>query len=125
MVVTSILENVKQILSINFDFRILFPEKDHCDSDWPRKCVYWLLHRLFYSVENTESIDDNAKKFTSEICVSYNAVTFQHTSELSKIDAKNHASLKALQQLCDVENRLVREIWNDAFPSNFAQDVQA
>lgn len=107
-----------------FCFQFYFSEKCHSDSDWPTKCVYWLLHRLFYSVENTESIDENAKTFTSKISVSYNAVTFQQTSDLSKIDAKNHASLKALQQLCDVENKLVREIWNDTFPSTFAQDVQ-
>lgn len=101
----------------------IFSEKNRSDKDWPTKCIYWLLKRLFFSVENTETIDENAKTFTSKINVSY-TTAFQHTSKLSKIDAKNFASLKALQQLCDVENKLIRQIWNDSFPSNFAQDVQ-
>lgn len=111
---------------LSYEFLILpfFTEKNHYDNDWPVKCVYWLLHRLFYSVEIAESIDEDAKSFTSKICVSYNAVAFEHTSKLSKIDAKNHASLKALQQLCDIENKLVREIWSDRFPLDFAQEVQ-
>lgn len=120
---TSIFENGKPILSIAFFYCSSSAEKSHCDNDWPAKCVFWLLHRLFYNVQNTETIDNNAKAFTSTICVSYNT-TSQHTSKLSKIDAKNQASIKALQQLCDVENKLVREIWNDTFPANFAEDVQ-
>lgn len=104
-------------------FSFLITEKNRSDNGWPAKCVNWLLQRSFYSVENTESIDENAKTFTSKICVSYNT-TFQHTSKSSKIDAKNHASLKALQQLCVVENKLVRQTWNDIFPSDFAQQVQ-
>lgn len=104
-------------------FFYFIPEKNHNHNNWPAKCIYWLLQRLFYSVENTESIDENAKKFTSEICVSYNT-TCEYKSELSKIDAKNHASLKVLQQLCEVENQLVQQIWNEKFPNDFAHEVQ-
>lgn len=106
-----------------FVFLYFITEKNRSGNDWPAKCVYWLLQRFFFCVENTESIDENAKTFTSRICVSYNA-TFQYTSKLSKIDAKNKASLHALQQLCTIENKLVRQTWNDLFPTDFAQEVQ-
>lgn len=98
-------------------------EKNQSENDWPAKCVYWLLQRSFYGVDNIESIDNTAKTFTSKISASYNAMA-QHTSKLSKIDAKNQASLKALQHLCEIENKLVRQIWDDKFPSNFADQIQ-
>lgn len=120
---TSSIQTGKQTTIIDHFILNISLEKHHSDNDWPTKCVHWLLKRLFFAVENTETADENAKAFTSKICVSYNTSS-QYTSKLSKIDAKNHASLRALQQLCDVENKLVRQIWNDLFPSNFAQDVQ-
>lgn len=88
------------------------------------KCVYLLLKQLFFGVDFTENvIDTDMKKFMSKVCVSYRD-EFPYTSSLSKIDAKNHASLNALRQLCEIENKFVQRIRNDDYPPNFASAIQ-
>lgn len=78
---------------------------------------------MFFGVSLDESVDEDTKTFTSNVCVSYD-FKFAHTSKLSQIDAKNHASLDALQQLCGIENKFVQRKRNDNFPSNFASEIQ-
>lgn len=101
----------------------LLTEKKESGKMWPVKCVFLLLKRLFYGVDHTESSDINTNTFTSNVCVSYD-FEFSYTSTLSQIDAKNHSSLKALQRLCEIENKFVQRIRNDIFPPNFAAEIQ-
>lgn len=87
----------------------------------PTKCVLMLLKRLYYGVNHKES--NEANTYTSNITVNYD-LQFTATSNISKIDAQNLAALEALQTLCQVENKFVRNKRNDNYPQNFAENIQ-
>lgn len=87
----------------------------------PTKCVFLLLKRLFYGVTIKEQSD--AHFYKSNVSVSYDSF-FTATSEISQINAQNLASMKALQNYCNVENKFVQRKRNDDYPQDFAAKIQ-
>lgn len=86
------------------------------------KCVFLLLQRLFYGVTSIETTDTDKNTCASNLTVCCD-IEFSATSQLSKVYTRNLAAIKALQQLCDAENKFVERKRNDNFPSNFANEI--
>lgn len=89
----------------------------------PKKCVYSLLHRMFYGVNVDEDYDAIANAYTSRVSVSYD-YTFTAVSQLSRTHARNTTSIKALDSLCKVTNQFTQRKRNYNFPPNFANRIQ-
>lgn len=85
----------------------------------PVKCVSQLLQRLFFGVSINEQTNGNA--YSCKITVN-NKHEFENRNKLSQMEAKNAASRKAVQQLCEVENKFIQPEIDD-FPSGFASDI--
>lgn len=119
---TSIVDFVK---SFFFDRLVyfFFIEKKGESGILPAKCVFLLLKRLFYGVTLSESCDSNTNTYTSNVAVNY-GVTFTSTSKISPNHARDLASIRAIQNLCIIENKFVQQKRNDHFPMNFADEIQ-
>lgn len=98
-----------------------FIEGDHEIGIIPVKCVFLLLQRLFYGVSNSETNDKTT--FSSKIIVNHK-YEFSVKTLLSQIEAKNAASRKAVNQLCEVENKYNQHKQIDIFPDGFASSIQ-
>lgn len=102
---------------------LCFTEKKEAGIVFPVKCVFLLLNQVFFGVSKDDTHDTTTKTFKCNVCVSYD-FRFSYDSKISEIDAQNHASLKALQDLCDIENKFVQRERNQNFPANFADIIQ-
>lgn len=87
------------------------------------KCVFLLLNQVFFGVSKADRYDTTKSTFECNVCVSYD-FNFLHGSKVSEMDAQNRASLKALQNLCEIENKFVQRERNRAFSASFADRIQ-
>lgn len=116
------LENASEVFGLKILLFIFIPEKQEAGI-WPVKCVFPLLQRLFFGVTCTEDTDLDTRTFKSDISVSYE-YEFSSTGMRSQLHTRNLASLKALQSLCEIENKFVQRKPHLVFPKNFADEMQ-
>lgn len=82
-----------------------------------------MLQQLFFGVSIEQFNASEHEKFQCDIGISFK-YNFSVANQPSKFEALNRASCQALNSLCDIENKFIRERRCDVFLPDFASDIQ-